>query len=89
MLRSGLHEIARQRPLRHLVLIVSLLAGVLAFDEYFAFVAREHGALTQTVPLLVALISMGQAIGTALAVPPVASVPCVTSVWRMHLRAAR
>ncbi|MDQ3627540.1 MAG: MFS transporter [Actinomycetota bacterium] len=67
MLRSGVHEVAAHRPLRHLVLIASLLGGVLAFDEYFTFVAREHGAATQTVPLLVGLVSGGQMIGAALA----------------------
>jgi len=67
MLRCGVQEVAGRPQLRHLVLIVSLLAGVMAFDEYFAFVAREQGAHTATVPLLVGLISAGQAIGAALA----------------------
>ncbi|MGH9250511.1 MAG: MFS transporter [Acidimicrobiales bacterium] len=66
MLRSGLSEVMRQRLVRHAVLIVSML-GVLAFDEYLPLVARENGAATQTVPLLVALTVAGSAIGTALA----------------------
>ena len=67
MLRSGLSEVMWRPSLRHAVLIVSLLLGVLAFDEYFPFVAREHGAATATVPLLNALTVLGQMMGTALA----------------------
>ncbi|MGH8823759.1 MAG: MFS transporter [Jiangellaceae bacterium] len=66
MLRSGLSEVMRRRVVRHGVLIVSML-GLLAFDEYFPLVAREHGAPIETVPLLVALTVAGPAIGTALA----------------------
>ncbi|HMG32014.1 MAG TPA: MFS transporter [Jiangellaceae bacterium] len=66
MLRSGLAEVLRQRLVRHAVLIVSML-GLLAFDEYLPLVARENGAATETVPLLVALTVAGPAIGTALA----------------------
>jgi MFS family permease len=66
MLQSGLSEVMRHPLVRHAVLIVSML-GLLAFDEYFPLVAREHGASTETVPLMVALTVAGPAIGTALA----------------------
>jgi hypothetical protein len=66
MLRAGLSEVMRHRVVRHPVLIVSML-GLLAFDEYFPLVARENGASTETVPLLVALTVAGPAIGTAMA----------------------
>jgi MFS family permease len=66
MLQSGLSEVMRHRLVRHAVLIVSML-GLLAFDEYFPLVAHEHGASTETVPLMVALTMAGPAIGTALA----------------------
>ena len=66
MLQSGLSEVMRHRLVRHAVLIVSML-GLLAFDAYFPLVAREHGAPTEIVPLMVALTMAGPAIGTALA----------------------
>jgi MFS family permease len=66
MLQSGLSEVMRHPLVRHAVLIVSML-GLLAFDEYFPLIAREHGASTETVPLMVALTVAGPAIGTALA----------------------
>jgi MFS family permease len=66
MLQSGLSEVMRHPLVRHAVLIVSML-GLLAFDEYFPLIAREHGASTETVPLMVALTMAGPAIGTALA----------------------
>jgi MFS family permease len=66
MLRSGLSEVMRHRLVRRAVLIVSML-GLLAFDEYFPLIARENGASTETVPLMVALTVAGPAIGTALA----------------------
>jgi MFS family permease len=66
MLRAGLSEVIRRRRVRRAVLIVSML-GLLAFDEYFPLVARENGASTETVPLLVVVTVAGPAIGTALA----------------------
>ena len=67
MLRCGLAEAMRQRGVRHAVLITALLLSFMVYDEYFALVAREKGAATQTVPILVGLTVAGQAIGTALA----------------------
>jgi hypothetical protein len=67
MLRSGLSEAMRQRAVRHAVLITALLLSFMVYDEYFPLVAREKGAATQTVPILVGLTVAGQAIGTALA----------------------
>jgi hypothetical protein len=67
MLRCGLSEAMRQRAVRHAVLITALLLSFMVYDEYFALIAREKGAATQTVPILVGLTVAGQAIGTALA----------------------
>lgn len=67
MLTAGVREATRAPVVRHLVFIVSLLAGLFVFDEYFPFVAREHGAATSTVPLLLGLTVAGQALGAALA----------------------
>jgi len=49
--------------------LVALLGGFLAFDEYFPLLAREAGASTSAVPLLIAGTVAAQAIGGALAGP--------------------
>jgi MFS family permease len=67
MLVDGVSEATRIRTVRHAVLIVAALYGFLAFDEYFPVVAREHGAATGVVPLLMAVTVAGQVIGSALA----------------------
>ena len=67
MLRSGITEATRQRPVRHLVVIGAALYGLTAYDEYFGLVATEAGAATDQVALLVALTVAGQLAGTALA----------------------
>lgn len=67
MLRAGLVEAARERTVRRVLLLASVLVGLTAYDEYFAIIAREHGAETAHVPLLVGLVTFGQLVGTALA----------------------
>lgn len=69
MLRSGLTEVATSRVVRKAVALVALLGGFLAFDEYFPLLAREVGASTTLVPLLIAGTVAAQAIGGALAGP--------------------
>ncbi|WP_020390947.1 MFS transporter [Kribbella catacumbae] len=69
MLRSGLTEVATSRTVRKAVALVALLGGFLAFDEYFPLLAREIGASTTLVPLLIAGTVAAQAIGGALAGP--------------------
>ncbi|TDO54714.1 MFS transporter [Kribbella sp. VKM Ac-2527] len=69
MLRSGLTEVASNRTVRKAVALVALLGGFLAFDEYFPLLAREVGASTVLVPLLIAGTVAAQAIGGALAGP--------------------
>jgi MFS family permease len=66
-LRAGVAEAARDVAVRRAVLIAALLLGFLAYDEYFPLVAREHGAPTAQVPLLMALVTLGQTVGAALA----------------------
>ena len=41
-------------PVRHIVLITGVLMGVTAYDEYFPLLAREQGAATAEVPILMA-----------------------------------
>lgn len=67
MLRSGVREATRRGPVRHIVLIAAVLMGVSAYDEYFPLLAREQGASTVDVPILMAIITAGQVAGAALA----------------------
>ncbi|TDU90031.1 MFS transporter [Kribbella voronezhensis] len=67
MLLSGLAEAGTSRTVRKAVALVALLAGFLAFDEYFPLLARDVGASTTLVPLLIAGTVAAQAIGGALA----------------------
>ena len=69
MLRSGVSEVLTSRLVRRAVALVALLGGFLAFDEYFPLLARETGAATSVVPLLIAGTVAAQAIGGALAGP--------------------
>jgi MFS family permease len=66
-LSAGVSEATRRPAVRHLVVIVAVLYGLTAYDEYFAVVAREAGASTVHVPLLVALTVAGQLVGSAAA----------------------
>ena len=69
MLRSGVTEVLTSRLVRRAVALVALLGGFLAFDEYFPLLAREAGATTSAIPLLIAGTVAAQAIGGALAGP--------------------
>lgn len=69
MLRSGVTEVLTSRLVRRSVALVALLGGFLAFDEYFPLLARETGAATSVIPLLIAGTVAAQAIGSALAGP--------------------
>ena len=69
MLRSGVTEVLTNRLVRRAVALVALLGGFLAFDEYFPLLAREAGAATGAIPLLIAGTVAAQAIGGALAGP--------------------
>jgi hypothetical protein len=69
MLAAGLREVLTTRIVRRSVVLVALLGGFLAFDEYFPLLAREFGATTAVVPLLIAATVAAQAIGGALAGP--------------------
>ena len=66
-LRTGVSEATTHPQVRHLVVIVAVLYGLTAYDEYFPSVAREAGAMSVDVPLLVTLTVAGQFVGSALA----------------------
>jgi hypothetical protein len=68
-LRAGLAEVLTSRTVRRAVALVALLGGFLAFDEYFPMLAKEAGASTTLIPLLIAATVAAQAIGGALAGP--------------------
>lgn len=67
MLRSGMTEALRRPTVRGGVLLAAILFGFTALDEYFGLLARDGGASTQTVPLLVALTVGGSLLGSVLA----------------------
>ncbi|NUR96686.1 MAG: MFS transporter [Kribbellaceae bacterium] len=69
MLRTGVSEVLTSHVVRRSVLLVALLGGFLGFDEYFPLLARETGAATGVIPLLIAGTVAAQAIGGALAGP--------------------
>ena len=80
MLRAGLAETAQTRLVRHAVLLVALLAGFLAVEEYFPLLAREMGASTEAVPLLVAVTVAAQALAGLLA-GPTSRRPGLPNAW--------
>lgn len=68
-LSAGLREATRHPPVRRVVLGLSLLTGLLAFDEYLPLVAAGTGVATEAVPLLMTLTFLTQAVAAALAGP--------------------
>lgn len=67
MLRTGVTEAVRIRVVRRGVVLAALLAGITAFDEYFALLAAEAGVATAVVPLLVGVTVLGSLLGSSLA----------------------
>jgi MFS family permease len=67
MLRAGLSESRHHPDVRRVLLIAAAMVGLTTYDEYFPLVARAHGLSTSAVPLLIAVVVAGQAVGTALA----------------------
>ncbi len=67
MLRTGVREATTSVDVRRAVLLAAVLVGLTAYDEYFPLVAREGGVALSTVPALILVTVLGQAVGTALA----------------------
>jgi MFS family permease len=63
VLRSGFAEVRRSPAARRSVLLVALLTGSLAYDEFLPLLAASTGVADATVPLLVVLVSAGAAVG--------------------------
>ncbi len=67
MLRSGTTEALRRPTVRGGVMLAAILFGFTALDEYFGLLARDGGASTETVPLLLGLTVAGSLVGSLLA----------------------
>lgn len=67
MLRSGLREAFRVKIIRRGVILVALLNGMTAFDEYFALLADHAGAGPSLAAILVAVTVAGSLAGSLLA----------------------
>ncbi|TDE94033.1 MFS transporter [Occultella glacieicola] len=67
MLRSGLREAAGVPRVRRVAILAAAMLGLTAYDEYFPLVLAEHGVAADRIPMLLAVIVAGQALGTALA----------------------
>ena len=66
-LRVGTGEALHSRVVRGGVLASALLMGLLALDEYFGLMLAEQGAAQVVIPLLLVVVTAGQAIGGLLA----------------------
>jgi MFS family permease len=66
-LRAGLHEVRRNPVVGRAVVVVALVEGFGAIDEYVPLFARSAGAATALVPVLVALTIVARASATAVA----------------------
>ncbi|MFJ9364203.1 MFS transporter [Nocardia sp. NPDC101769] len=67
MLRAGLREAVRVRVIRRGVILVALLNGITAFDEYFALLADHAGAGPSLAAVLVGVTVAGALAGATLA----------------------
>ncbi|WP_051177683.1 MFS transporter [Nocardia concava] len=67
MLRAGLREAMRVRVIRRGVVVVALLNGMTAFDEYFALLADHAGAGPALAAILVGVTVAGALAGSLLA----------------------
>ncbi|MET8429686.1 MFS transporter [Nocardia sp. NPDC004860] len=67
MLRAGMREALRVRVIRRGVILVALLNGITAFDEYFALLADHAGAGPSLAAILVGVTVAGALAGATLA----------------------
>ena len=66
-LRAGVAEVATARGVRSAVLVLALVGGIDAIDEYFPILARDWGVSTVMTPMSLAVISLVGAAGATLA----------------------
>ncbi|MFI6326033.1 MFS transporter [Nonomuraea sp. NPDC050556] len=67
VLRVGLGEVRRVRAVRFALLAAVVIGGFTAIDEYLPLLAQGTGVGDAAVPLLLLVISLGQAVGGWLA----------------------
>lgn len=63
LLRSGFAEVRHSRTVRRAVLLVAVLTGCLAYDEFLPLFAASTGVDDAAVPLLVVLVPAAAAVG--------------------------
>lgn len=63
VLRAGLAEVRGARPVRHALLAAVLIGGFTAIDEYLPLLAQGTGVSDALVPVLLLVISAGEAAG--------------------------
>ncbi|RLL69450.1 MFS transporter [Streptomyces sp. Z26] len=63
LLRAGLAEVRGSRAASRALLLASVLAGLLAYEEYVPLLAVSTGAADATVPLLLLAVSTGALVG--------------------------
>ncbi|EST37243.1 hypothetical protein N566_14140 [Streptomycetaceae bacterium MP113-05] len=63
VLRNGSYEVRHSPAARRAVLLVAVLTGSLAYDEFLSLYASSTGVADATVPLLVLLVPAGAALG--------------------------
>ncbi|WP_312880069.1 MFS transporter [Actinokineospora xionganensis] len=66
LLKVGLREAADNRVVRHALIVVALLGGLDAFEEYFPLMALAWGVPAGWVPLAMVGIPLAGAVGAAL-----------------------
>lgn len=66
-LRTGMREATTSPVVRGAVLASATLLGLLAFDEYFGLLLDEQGAALVAIPVLLFVVTAGQAVGGAVA----------------------
>ncbi|CRK57140.1 putative transport protein [Alloactinosynnema sp. L-07] len=66
LLRAGVREAARSVNVRHAVIVVALLGGLDAFEEYFPLMAQDWGVPSGWVPVAMAAIPLAGAAGASL-----------------------
>ncbi|MGW7514990.1 MFS transporter [Streptomyces sp. NPDC054796] len=62
-LREGLAQVRTERAVRRAVVLVAVVSGVLAIDEYIPLLLASLGAAEPAVPLFVLLADAGVAVG--------------------------
>lgn len=79
VLRAGVAEVRGEVRVRHAVALAAVLPAFLIFDEYAGLLAEDLGASRASLPVIVAVVVAGQALGALLAgrCPPRLAAPAL------------